>query len=318
MVRLKREIEGVRQHHGVPLPSYALDPQASAQVLPGLDEWLRTREPAEPGVEPRALRVLLAGVPRLDLAMDLARDGHWVTVCDLDSEQIAELHSGLDAKVAARLTLVDRVYGEASFAPSSFDLILLADALHTYREPQWLVHKAQRELKPDALLALRLLVQGPLHDLPPSSLFPHGKTRPPSPASGGQVLAERAGEKALFEVERWLRSPAGLLLAGPMARDAIERGAHLQTERFAPQAEAMVQAVASVLQIEELRVGHTLRLRLADALYGLHQPLRVPLLKALRAVPEEANDVDRMRKTPRVLGIVARRALTLRSSQSPF
>jgi SAM-dependent methyltransferase len=238
--------------------------------------------------------------------MDLARDGHWVTVSDLDAERIASLHAGLDAKVAGRLTLVDRPYGEASFAPSSFDLVLLADALHTYREPQWLVHKALRELKPDALLALRVLVQGPLPQMPAG-------TRAAVPASGAQALAERAGEQVLRHVESLLRSPAGALLAGPVAREALDRGAHLHTDRFAPQAEGVLQAVASVLRLEEVRVGHTLRLRLADALFGLRGPLCKPLLRALRAVPEEATDIDRLRTGPRVLGLIARRALTLRS-----
>lgn len=307
MVRLKREIEGVRQHHGVPPPSYALDPLASAELLPGLDEWLRTREPAQPGQPTHALRVLLAGVPRLDLAIDLARDGHWVTVSDLDSEQIAGLHAGLDAKVASRLTLVDRVYGEASFAPSSFDLILLADALHAYREPQWLVHKAQRELKPDALLAVRALVQGPLPTLPQG-------TRAPMPATGAQALAERVAERLLRRTGGILRSPLGAVLAEPRAREALDRGAHLQADRFAPPAEAVLQAVAAVLKVEDVRVGHTLRLALADALFGVRHPWRQALLRALRAVPEEANDLDRLRTGPRVLGLVARRALTLRTS----
>src|SRR5688500_11541275 len=110
MVRLKREIEGVRPDRAVPSPPYALQPDVSACLLPWLDAQVLSREPG---------RVLLAGVPRADLAVSLARAGHWVTLCDLDEEAVARLHARLEPKVAGRLTLVDRSYGEAAFAPSS-------------------------------------------------------------------------------------------------------------------------------------------------------------------------------------------------------
>jgi len=297
MVRLKREIEGIRPNRAVPVPPYALQPDVSASVLPWLDTQVRSHEPG---------RVLLAGTPRPDLAVALARDGHWVTLSDLDDEAMARLHARLEPRIAGRLTLVNRSYGDASFAPSSFDLVVLSDALHMYLEPVWLVHKAARELKADGHFVARALVTGDLADCSDCGL-------PPSAAEGAHVSGlESAALQVLAQLEAALRGPAAALVANGRAREAVARGAHLQAERFAPQVGAVTEAIGAVLSIEHVCVGHTLRLRLGDALYGVRSPLRRALFEALRRLPEQARAADRARKGPRLLGILARKALTRR------
>ena len=83
MVRLRREIEGVRPNRAIPLPSYCLDAAASSAVLPAFDRYVQGCEPG---------RTLLAGGVRSDLAIALARAGHWVTVSDLDATALERLH----------------------------------------------------------------------------------------------------------------------------------------------------------------------------------------------------------------------------------
>lgn len=290
MVRLRRELEGIRRRFEVPVPSYALDPAASAALLPGLAAWLRSREPG---------RLLMAGAPQADLARELAAAGHWVTVCDLTAEQVAELHRTLTPREAERLTLVDKGYGEASFGASSFDHIWLADSAHQYAEPRWLFQKAARELKPDAWLAARLLVQGQVEGLATAD----------AASSAGHAWAVRLAQATLARLGATLHTPLAPVLAGSSAVEAADRGAHLRASAFAAEASTGLDELAQSLRIEQVLVGHTLRLALADLAWGLHAPSHRLALAALQRVPELATAADLRSTAPRVVGVLARRAL---------
>lgn len=288
MVRLKREIEGVRRHPGVPVPAHCLTPEAAIGVLPWLDSWL---------VQQESGRVLFAGAPRIDLARTLARAGHWVTVCDLADGEATALQARLTPAEAGRLTLVERDYGEAAFGTSSFDLIVLTDALHRYREPRWLIHKAHRELKIDGRLALRALVQG---EIPPLSM-----RLPPAKPLGAEVQVARL----LDRLAARLSGRLGLALLGAHAREAIERGAHLHTRRFAQAAAEMLDDVQSLLAVEQVAVGHSQRLRLAEWCWDARAPLDRVLPIWLARLPSLATPADLLRRDPRVLAIIARKKL---------
>lgn len=292
MVRLQREIEGVRRHPGVPLPPWADEARISAALLPWLDLWLARREPG---------RVLVAGVLRLELARSLARAGHWVTVSDLPSGAATALAARLTPAEAGRLTLVEHDYGEAAFAASSFDLVVLSDALHRYRQPRWLLHKAQRELKVDGHLALRALVHG--------AVPPHPAREPPAVA----LAMEKQLALLLDRLEPRLVRPLGKALLGPRAQEAIERGAHLATPRFAGDGAEVLAAVASLLAIEHVAVGHSDRLRLAEWSWDARPPLDRLLPIWLARLPALATPADLARTAPRLLAIVARKKLGYRS-----
>lgn len=296
MVRLRREIEGVRPNRAIPLPSYSLDAEASSRVLPDFDRWLQK---AEPG------RVLLAGGVRADIAIALARAGHWVTLSDLDETSLGRLHARLTPAEAGRLTLVDRSYGDAAFAPSSFDLIVLFDAMHTYFEPAWLVSKAARELKPDALFAARLLVRGDLAPLRGLVGVLPCLDRP-------RQSAEQAAWQLMPQLQTALRSALAPALADARATDALERGAHLCAQRFATELAGATQWFGTTLTPERAFAGHTLRLALADALYGLRAPGHRAICSLLDRLPEAATSTDAAQTAPRVVAVVARKRLSLR------
>ena len=288
MVRLKREIEGVRRHPGVPVPAYALTQAGTVGVLPWLDSWLLQQERG---------RVLFAGAPRLDLARSLARAGDWVTVCDLAPGEATALQARLTPSEAGRLTLVERDYGEAAFGPSSFDLIVLSDLVHRYREPRWLIHKAHRELKIDGRLALRALVQGPIPPLPV-------RLPPAKPLRAELQLA-----RVLDAVAAKLPGHLGLALLGAHAREAISRGAHLHTTRFAQPIADVVADVQSLLAVEQVALGHTGRLRLAEWCWDARAPIDRALPIWLGRLPALATQSDALRRDPRVVAIIARKKL---------
>jgi SAM-dependent methyltransferase len=285
MVRLRREIEGVRADRAVPPPGYSLDLIGRDAVLPAFAERVRALEPG---------RTLLAGTQWPELAAELARAGHWVTLADVAEFEVATLHARLTPDVAARLTIQAKPYGDAAFSPSSFDYVVLADALHRYQEPVWLLKKAARELKPDGVLVLRALVHGAVPDGPAGV----GKSR-------GRIAAN-----VLAAVERGARSAAAPWLVDAAAREALDRGAHLQSDRFAqPLAEVLAAVAGAQLAQDSLLAGHTQRLRVADLLYG-SRGLARHLLRALAArLPTEADTVDRAAETSRAVLVVARRAL---------
>ncbi len=291
MVRLKREIDGVRRQSGVPVPAYALTQEGAIGALPWLDSWLLEQEPG---------RLLLAGAPRVELARSLARAGHWVTVCDLAEGEATALQARLTPAEAGRLTLVERDYGEAAFGPSSFDLVVLSDALHRYREPRWLIHKAHRELKIDGRLALRALVQGEIPQLP---------TR--LPAVKPLAMEVRLAH-VLDRIASRLPGHLGLALLGAHAREAIERGAHLHTARFAQPATDVFADVQSLLAIEQVAVGHSQRLRLAEWCWDARAPFDLVLPIWLSRLPALATQTDLARRDPRVVAIIARKKLGYR------
>lgn len=287
MVRLRREIDGVRPNRAVPVPAYAGDEQASRAILPSFDDLVRALPLG---------RVLLAGVPQVALALELARRGHWVTQSDLDDEQIAQLHNNLTPQEAGKITLVNREYGQAAFAASSFDAAILFDAMHTYFEPQAVIGKIAREIKPDGILLLRTMVQG--------------SAQPSAPVRKNlQFLAEKATRPLARQLTQAAHNKVAALWTTAHAREAIDRGAHLQNPRFAPQMATVLQQVAAFLQVETTLIGHSLRLQLADLLTGARPNLRPVLLVALEKLPELATPSDGQRSEARVVGLVARRTL---------
>lgn len=288
MVRLRREIEGVKPNRAIPLPAYARDDVAQDAVLPAFAAAVRALP---------AGRTLLAGCPRPDLAAELARAGHWVTLTDLDDPQLQALHAAWPPEVLGRTTLQARGYGDAAFSPSSFDHVVLADALHRYLEPAWLVRKATRELKPDGRLVLRALVCGPLADLATA-------------AAPERVAWHRAAHAVIAGLERALRGPFAALVAGPHARDAVARGAHLQAARFAtPWADLHEALTAAGLAVDEVLVGSTLRLQAADLLWDATPAARRTVAALLERWPPAADRHDAASTGARVVLVQARRAL---------
>ncbi len=293
MVQLRRELEGIRRDRAVPTPGYAADADASAIVLPALD-----RE----GLALAGDRLLFAGEARIDLALQLAEAGHWVSVTDLSAERLVDVHAQASPQASGRLTLVDKPYGDAAFGPSSFDTIFFYDAAHGFDRPGWVMRKIERELKFDGHLVARLLVAGALE---PSTTA--DQPLPDAPAwwmpPGSMV---RTG---LDQLESSCTSRLAPLLIDASGRDAIDRGAHMQAARFAGRIADLDEAFDRQLTAERWLVGHSLRLRICDLLYGARSNFRRGLRRALEGVPELADAEDRRRDDPRVVGLIARKAL---------
>ncbi len=266
----------------MPLPGYARDPQATAWVLPQLDRWILQQSPG---------RTLLAGALRRDLAESLARAGHFVTVADLEDDDIAAWHPHLPAALAAQLTLVAKPYGEIAFGPASFDRIALFDTLARYRQPSWLVAKAARELKPDAVLAVREPVRQPLGDL--------------APYAHASVTARWVGP-TLALLDALLQDRHNRLLLNRRAREAIDRGAHLQLQRFALVGEDVSAHLSAHLTLDAGFLGHPQRLHLAEMAFGARQPLRQALARMVEAIAVTAEPTQ---SGVRAVGLIARRAL---------
>ncbi len=294
MVRLRREIEGVRRNHAVPPPPYAGHAEASALILPALDAWLL----AEP-----AGRVLLAGCAPRILAEKLAAAEHWVTVTDLDENELRLWHAQLRPEVAAHLTLLARGYGDVAFGPASFDRIALFDTLVTYRNPSWVLNKVARELKPDGVLALREVVQGPL----PAEWTAQGLLRlAPTP----RVDTARWLRPALQPTVRAIHGRAARLLVDLPTQEALERGAHLDALRFALDADEVQAGVAAHLSLEASWLGGAERLQACCLLAGSRPWLAHGLRRALRLLPALASGDAHTRESPRCVGLLARRKLT--------
>jgi len=276
LVRLRREIDGVRRNAAVPEPAHAADAEASAWVLPTLDRQLTACQQA---------RVLLAGSARRDLALQLTRADNWVTVADLDSDSAQRWHRDLPAELAARLTLVTRPYGEVTFAPASFDRVALFDMLGRYRQPAWVLHKASRELKPEALLFVR--DRGRVA----------GRADPSDPL-------QRALERGMRGLRWTAQGPIGPLAFGPRALEAIDRGAHLTAAALAD-ADSLRDLVAATLPIDEVLTGHPLRLACAELAFGASEFVRRALATCVHRLPEAHDGTAGLA----AVGIVARRAL---------
>lgn len=288
MVRLRREIEGIRRNHAMPPPPYAGDDLASALILPAVPDWLATHSQG---------RTLLAGAVPRALAERLVRAGQWVTVADLDEDSLRRWHADLAPEVAAQLTLLARPYGEVSFGPASFDRIALLDALATYREPQWLLAKVVRELKPDAYFALREVLRGPL---PPAWQRETPRKRGRRANLAKRVL-DPLGRAALGPLAPWL--------LGASALEAIDRGAHLQSLRCALEAKEVQSLVAGILTEEELWLGTPARLHACSLLSDAKPTLRTAILELIKFIPEAGFDPSEPADAVRCVGLVARRAL---------
>jgi len=295
MVRLRREIEGIVVDQSIPLPAYALGEIASSLVLPEFDRLLQ-------GVE--GARILVAGAPRTDLAIALADAGRQVTITDLETDTIRGLHGRLPPAVLGRINLVDKPYSETTFSASAFDAAIYHDLLHRHPQPEWLIHKVQRELKVDGMLYARLFVRGSL-----SSNERWQAHIEAVPTDAAQQTAALAGHGLAIAVEAAATGRLSHLALNADGRDAIDRGAHLPRQSFAGLGDEQLGAVASRLRIEKIHVGHGIRRRLASLLYGARSPLQRALIGCCEGLPETADQEDLGRSDPRVVGVVARKAL---------
>jgi hypothetical protein len=295
MVRLRREIEGIRVDLSIPMPAYATDNTASTMVLPGFDRLLGAIDGA---------RVLVAGAPRAQLAMALAEAGRQVTITDLGADRVRQLHKRLSPPVSSRVNLVEKPYAETSFSASSFDVAIYSDLLHRYPQAQWLIHKLQRELKVDGVLYARLFVRGDMARLPDFDQRVTAQVPTPS-----QQTAALAGHGLAIAIEATATGRLAGLMLSAKGRDAVERGAHLPSVSFAGDALEQLDAVASRLRIEALHVGHGIRCRLANLLFGAHTPVRRAITRCAEGLPDTADAEDLSRPSARVVGVVARKAL---------
>jgi len=295
MVRLRREIEGIHVDLAIPMPAYATGDTASALVLPSFDRLLRQIE---------GTRVLVAGAPRTALAVALAEAGKQVTITDLGADRVRSLHASLSPSVSGRLNLVEKSYADTTFSASSFDVAIFQDLLHRYPQAEWLIHKLQRELKVDGLLYARLFAQGDL-----SVLADHQDHIKPQRLDAAQQAAVLAGHGLAIATEAVAAGPLGYLTLDGAGRDAVQRGAHLPRVSFAGDVADQVPAVASRLRIESLELGHGIRCRLGNLLFGARAPLQQAILGCADALPDNAGQEDLGRHHPRVIGVVARKSL---------
>lgn len=276
-----------------PPPPWADDERATSALTPSWDRAL---------LDVDANRVLIAGLPRLDLAIALAAAGRFVTICDLDPDQVSAAHARLDAEVAGRIQLVPKSYGDAAFAPSSFELVVYCDTLHRWEEPQWVAHKLARELKVDSVLHARLWVHGALDvgETPIVSDDTVGSWR-------SAVKAPlQAGIRAALP---GLSAPAAAWLLDAAGRDAVDRGAWQRAWQPRLDASAQIEAIDSRLRIES--IGLIAADRPAWAAIAAHGrgPLKDHALTHLATSLELAPAALRSARDARIVTLVARRAL---------
>ena len=276
-----------------PPPPWADDERATGALTPAWDRALLAVD---------AQRVLVAGLPRLDLAIALANAGRFVTICDLAPDEVAKAHARLDPEVAGRIQLVPKPYGDAAFAPSSFELIAWCDTLHRWEEPQWVAHKMARELKVDGVLHARLWVRGPF-DVGETALQSDDGAPGWSAAALGPAFRQlRANLPHLGTAgARWLLDAAG--------RDAVDRGAWQRAWTPRLDASAQIEAIDSRLRIES--IGLVAAERPAWAAIAAHGrgPLKghalTHLATGLELGPAALRSVD----DARIVTVIARRAL---------
>lgn len=278
MVRLRREIDGVRRNYAVPELPWSRDPQWSAAALPVWSEVILEHCPQATGWP---LRVGLAGqLPTALLAAVLAR-GHLVTWVEPSPALRDTLLAGLPAESSGRLTVVNKDYGDAALSGSAFDLLVLADTLAGYAEPRWVLTKLARELKPGGIGLLRAVVRGPLPDTT------KGLTHHTSPAGAFSSVYADQWVAALRQASAALPTAPALvqqaLLRWP-AREAADRGAHLSGHPWAPEASAVLAATAETLTVTDCWQGHPDRLWLADLQWQARVGIRRAALAALQQV----------------------------------
>lgn len=256
MVRLRRELEGVRRNHAAAAPPWARDAFWSEAALPA---WRQAIVAATPTAGSWPLRVCVAGaLPGETIAALLTR-GHLVTWVEPDTARRDALLAGLGADASGRLTVVAKDYGDAALAASSLDVVVLQDELGCYFEPRWVLHKVARELKPGGVALLRLACRGGIvaasdAGAPPELHAASGvATDPVRPLVRGLVRAS------------WLHQPlVEQTLWRYAAREARQRGAHRADGVVLPQTSDVIAATADVLTVRELWLGSPDRLALAD------------------------------------------------------
>ena len=149
MVRLRREIEGLKRDHGKQEPIYLKHPICREILDELLMAAVRSLEWDKGG------RVLLVSPP-VSLARELLSLASHVTVVESSSERASQLREGLkDVADVRTLTIHEKEYAEISFERSAFDLIVSFDDLNGYFSPGNAVRKYGRELKVSGVFAGR-------------------------------------------------------------------------------------------------------------------------------------------------------------------
>lgn len=286
MVRLRREVEGVRRNHAVTAAPWASDALWSHAVLPA---WTDAVRDATPKAQTWPLRVGLAGaLPVAHVAAVLER-GHLVTWVEPDGARRDALLAMLGPEQTGRLTIVAKDYGEAALAASAFDVVVLQDALPCYHEPKWVLHKLARELKPGGKALIRLTAR-------PASLLPEEaaaiaalrlEAAPAAVLAPLQKLVSWSAAADPLQRAPWAVRPlAEAALWRFAAREAHQRGAHRVGHPEAPALGDVWTATAEVLHPTHVWIGHPERLALADVQWQARAAVQSVLRAILPSVPE--------------------------------
>ena len=152
MVRLRREIEGLKRDHSKRIPDY-LQSQHFRTILDEMFADAIRQLDWEKGGR------VLAVSPPLFLARELLKEASHLTIVESDSERASVLTKGLsDVADVRTLTIHEKVYSEISFERSAFDLILSLDDLNAYFSPGNAVRKYGRELKVSGVFFGRIVL----------------------------------------------------------------------------------------------------------------------------------------------------------------
>lgn len=285
MVRLRREVEGVRRNHAVSAAPWAGDPLWSPAVLPA---WGEALERLTPTAAEWPLRVGLAGAMPVQMVASTLQRGHLVTWVEADATRREALLGSLSAEQSGRLTIVAKDYGEAALAASAFDVVVLQDLLTCYHEPRWVLHKLARELKPGGSALVRLVCR-PAAALPQEAAVTAAPAQSPAAPLSLAVRALapllRADADPLDRAPRTVRPLAEAALWQFAAREAHQRGAHRVGHPEAPVLTDVWSAMAEVLHPTQVWIGHPQRLAAADMQWQARQPLQQALRALVRHLP---------------------------------
>ncbi|MCO4760166.1 MAG: class I SAM-dependent methyltransferase [Myxococcales bacterium] len=303
MVRLRREIEGIHLDRSVSPPPWATAELRRDLISPSWIAAIRALD---------ASRLLFCGIVATELALERAAAGCWVTLTDLGPAEARQISASLSPDVASRLQLVSKSYGEATFAASSFDAVIMTDQLHAYDAPEWVVQKIKRELKVDGLLLARLHVSGDVSELPEDvSSAPIGPEQ-----SAWQRTAIATVNRQL---SRLSRSSAAAIWLDDTGLDAVSRGDLWSNNTTANQdLRVQLAALSSRLHLEKINIGSTARASALTWSAGSHPKVNTLALNLADRLPELADDADRLNTGARAVWIVARRALMNRGKAIVF
>lgn len=152
MVRLKREIEGLKRDEKKALPAYLGD-DVGRTVLDRHAEHRMMEIPFE-----RGGRSLAVSPSESQVRLLLQNSSH-VSVVENDPERLTRLMDSLkDVEDVRTLTFHSKPYSEISFERSSFDFIISLDDLNWYHSPGNAVRKYGRELKVSGLFLGRCVL----------------------------------------------------------------------------------------------------------------------------------------------------------------